>query len=231
MGFSLQEVGSANLDRADIERAFDAALLAWSVVSCGGGAPSFAYGRQSDVLCGVGFDRDGANANTVVFRDNGWPYKGSQNTLGYTTVTFVPATGEILGADIEINTAQNIITAGDSNVRYDLQSILTHELGHALGLSHSPEPDATMRTSYDEGSTDMRTLANDDRDALCFVYPPERSAICDLTPMGGFTTCRPPPTYPKAPSCAAVPPASPVSWGLLVLPWIALARRRFARRS
>lgn len=231
VGFSLNELGSNNLDLAEIERTFDAALRAWSTVSCGGEAPSFAYGRQGDVLCGVGYDLKGPNANVLIFRDNGWPYQGSQNTLGYTTVTFEPKTGKILGADIEINTGQNFITTGDSGVRYDLQSILVHEFGHALGLSHSDVEEATMRASYFEGSTDMRTLAVDDQEAICSVYPPERSAVCDLIPSGGFTACRAPVVQPKAPglpSCAAAPPASSSRAVLLLL--FLLPFRRSSRR-
>ena len=187
------------------------------------------------MLCGVGFDRDGSNANVVIFHDNGWPYAGTQNTLGYTTVTFVPSTGEILGADIEVNTAENIITTGDSGVRYDLQSILTHELGHALGLSHSPDLEATMRASYNEGATDMRSLAEDDRQGLCDTYPPEREAACDLNPSGGFTSCRSPnvqPGAPELPSCAAARgPAAPGPLAPLApLALALLLARRAARR-
>lgn len=234
VGFSLHELGSNNIEWSEIERTFNAALLAWSSVSCGDRSPSFTFGRQADALCAIGYDRSGPNANVVIFHDNGWPYQNTQNTLGYTTVTFVPATGEILNADIEINTAQNFITTGDSVVRYDLQSILTHELGHALGLSHSSAPSATMRARYDEGSTDMRSLSPDDRDALCFTYPPSREATCDLTPKGGFTTCRSPQAQPQAPSlpsCAAssLPSSGALPFSLAALGLSLLRRRRAPR--
>lgn len=233
VGFSLHERGSNNVDRGEIERTFDAALRAWSVASCAGEVASFAYGRREDVACEVGHDRKGPNANVVIFRDNGWPYQGVQNTLGYTTVTFESATGRILGADIEINSGQNILTTGEKGVKYDLESILVHELGHALGLSHSNDPEATMRASYAEGSTDMRSLSPDDLEAVCAVYPPGREATCDLTPSGGFTDCRAPAPQPRAPdlpTCGHTP-GSPGAGIFRLLPLLALlALRRLPRR-
>ncbi|MCS6901952.1 MAG: matrixin family metalloprotease [Myxococcales bacterium] len=234
VGFSLHERGSNNISQGEIERTFHAALRAWSVVSCSGQPASFAYGRQENVVCEVGHDPRGPNANVILFRDNGWPYQGASNTLGYTTVTFESSTGRILGADIEVNSGQNIITTEDRGVRYDLESILVHELGHALGLSHSNNPEATMRASYAEGSTDMRTLAPDDLEAVCTVYPPWREATCDLTPSGGFTDCRnkmPPPRAPELPSCSHPPGPPGVAMPQLLLPLVLLALRRSLRRS
>jgi hypothetical protein len=48
--------------------------------------------------------------------------------------------------------------------------VLTHELGHALGLNHSTDTAATMYPSYDLCSTGMRTLAADDIAAAQSLY-------------------------------------------------------------
>lgn len=59
----------------------------------------------------------------------------------------------------------------DGCVRTDIQNTVTHESGHVLGLDHTPVPDATMYASAPEGELSKRTLANDDIQGLCDMYP------------------------------------------------------------
>ncbi len=71
--------------------------------------------------------------------------------------------------------------SGDSRPIADLQSVLTHQLGHALGLAHSHNPLATM---YFWGTGRAgRTLTPDDARSLRFVYP--------ATDVTESTTCDP----------------------------------------
>jgi hypothetical protein len=81
----------------------------------------------------------------------------------------------------------------------DLESAMTHELGHVLGLSHSNDRLATMYASYrPDGS--MRSLALDDKLGMCSLYEadepmPECSDArpCPdperCTESDGFTLC------------------------------------------
>lgn len=52
----------------------------------------------------------------------------------------------------------------------DVESAITHELGHVIGLSHPDDRLATMHASYRlDGS--MRSLALDDKWGICSLYP------------------------------------------------------------
>lgn len=235
VGVSLQRDGTVHLPFGEVSDALDASLAAWSAVPCaGGGAASVTFARLQNVVCArTESVSAGPNANVVMFRDNDWRYKGTDNTLGFTTVTFSTATGEILGADMEINAAFNELTTGQP-VAYDLRSILTHELGHLLGLGHSSDPEATMVADYEKGSIAPRDLSDDDVAAICAAYPPGRQAACDPTPRGGFASSCAPDAVAEAPDgegCSVPPGAGergPLAW--LAFPGALLGALRARRR-
>ena len=94
--------------------------------------------------------------------------------------------GQILDADIYFNPNDSVTTlatpqALDSNAKsYDLESILTHELGHALGFSHSavwsammfpfaPAP-GTITGERPTPQTPDASLSDDDRTGLRVLY-------------------------------------------------------------
>ena len=76
----------------------------------------------------------------------------------------------------------------NGHVVYDLYSMLTHESGHFLGLSHTQlaNTGATMYPRYIQGKTFMRNPSLDDVCAICAAYPPGRKTICSDTPKNGF---------------------------------------------
>ncbi|HEU4406948.1 MAG TPA: matrixin family metalloprotease [Polyangiaceae bacterium] len=188
VGVSIQERGSANVEFSAIEAAVEGALASWSGLFCQGeGEATLLTTRLPDVRCDLTeFDFGGPNANTVIFRDTYWDHEGVENVLAYTTVSFSRTTGEIRGADIDVNTAYNIFTTGEARVDKDLQSILVHEVGHLLGLAHSDDTSAVMDAQYAPGTL-LRELQPDDLAALCAAYPPTRQAVCDPAPWGGFS--------------------------------------------
>lgn len=62
---------------------------------------------------------------------------------------------------------------GDASIdpaAVDLQSVLTHELGHALGIRHVEQPHATMFEAIDAGDTSRRELSPEDVDAARELY-------------------------------------------------------------
>ncbi len=110
------------------------------------------------------------NTNVVTWTDDGWPHDQYQ-AIALTTVTYSTNTGEIMGADIEVNTADYEFTNSDDNVVHDLRNTLTHEVGHFLGLDHSSNAEATMYATAREGETKKRDLHEADAAGVCHIYP------------------------------------------------------------
>jgi len=190
VGVSLQRDGGGKLPREDVVFAVDQALEAW-VTSCGGDEPaSMSLTAYKSTSCGRAvYNKEGPNANAVVFRDGGaWDHDNELgNTLGFTTVSFNVATGEIYGADIELNNTDGQLGVPTARGDYDLQSVITHELGHLLGIGHTQDETALMYPSLP--TQELRhDLGDDDRAAICEVYSPDRRATkCTVVPRGGFT--------------------------------------------
>ena len=105
-----------------------------------------------------------------------------------TAVTYNPDNGKIYDADVEINSENVNLTLSDDAPEFDLDSIITHEAGHFLGLFHSNVGVATMFKIYSNGDTEMRSLAPDDEQGICAVYPPNAEAQSNsCTPRHGFS--------------------------------------------
>ncbi|NUP12259.1 MAG: matrixin family metalloprotease [Polyangiaceae bacterium] len=186
VGYSLQKDASAQVDLNTASNVAAQAFAAWSDADCGGGThPAIEAQDLGPVTCDkVEYNQQEENANVIVFRDASWPHPSS--ALALTTVTYALETGEIRDADIELNSANAVFTTGDENVQVDLLSILTHEAGHFLGLSHAPSSDATMFADYPPMSTALRTLDADDINGICAIYPADGGAACNPTPKNGM---------------------------------------------
>jgi MYXO-CTERM domain-containing protein len=144
-------------------------------------------------------------------------------------------------ADLELHPE---LLAGDPGLQ-DLQNALTHEMGHLIGLDHTcfaasltahpktntgePAPDCndvgpdviatTMFPSANPGDLGKRTLEDDDRQALCDIYPVASDPKA-CAPPSDDTGC----------NCSVVAPAGS---GIATLGLLTFAgfRRRRSRRT
>ncbi|MBL0385241.1 matrixin family metalloprotease [Tumebacillus sp. ITR2] len=79
------------------------------------------------------------------------------------------STNKIIEADIDINVYYPFASDGSSG-NYDVGANITHELGHLLGLAHSVDPEATMFDQSALGETKKRTIEQDDKNGILFLY-------------------------------------------------------------
>jgi MYXO-CTERM domain-containing protein len=203
VGYSLQKDASNQVTLEQATEVAHAAFAAWNATTCdGGGHPSIGATDMGPVDCGrVQYYQDRPNQHVIAFRDDMWPHDDPNNTVGLTTLTFDVTTGEIFDADMELNSSQHILSVGGVPTGgLDLQSVITHEAGHFLGLAHADQTNAIMFAHYRGDSPDLQA---DDTAGICAIYAPDgtRSTsggplageACNETPRHGFTSeCDPP---------------------------------------
>ena len=238
VSFDVQQDGSPlrNISYDQLHEVVVKAFQRWTDARCDDTrGPSIELVDFGKVECAKPeYNKSQPNQNVITFHDSTWPYEDTGETLAMTTVHFNPTTGELYDANIEINSNQAnfVLDATEAdNDHDDLNAVLTHEIGHFLGLSHSFDPSATMFTNYMPG---MTTLEADDIAAICASLPPGRMTTDPGTPPGvprhGFSTeC----SKPESGCCASTiggssPTNGPLAlwaFGLGLLAWCGRGRR------
>ncbi len=142
----------------------------------------------------IGYRRHGANKNTVRFAPDGDPL--ANGALAITVITFDAHAKEILDADVVLN-GEHGFAFFDHDARhegmatYDLQNVLTHELGHLLGLGEDmTDQDATMYAFSQPGETGKRDLEVVDKDSIASLYSeefdPQTVGGCGSAAIAGY---------------------------------------------
>ena len=182
----LSASGSISIDQDIVETELLNSLTAWDQPNCT--ILSFTYQGEVDSNF-VGYDSapEANNYNLVTFASSQRDWLYDPAALGLTTVTMCindtpecPA-GTIVDADIEINEAYHTFTTSNQQqVQMDLANTLTHEIGHLIGLDHSPLFEAIMYFQQPLGETIKRDLAEDDLMAVCDLFPLSDGRECSL---------------------------------------------------
>jgi hypothetical protein len=126
-------------------------------------------------------------------------------TLGLTAFTVDRTSGQLVEADVFLNSLFDWSTApaGEPN-KFDVQSTLTHEIGHVLGLAHSLLGETELRAAggrrvlakravmfpiaFAAGTTLDRALQDDDKAAIAVTYPPSAQFLRDTGSVSGHVT-------------------------------------------
>jgi hypothetical protein len=172
-----------NLDRTSAPlAAVEAALRTWKLPPVG------AYLDGTTAMADVRADF----VNLITFADtpSNRDLVGSGPYRTYTWVRQLAGQVQITEADIVLNPRVRFGTDGGAEA-YDIQSYVTHGIGHAFGLAHSAVASATMYQTGGPGETWIRSLEADDLAGIRALYglaeSPEFGAIKGqvLTEAGG----------------------------------------------
>ena len=211
-------------DVSEIEALVDQAFATWQNADCGNDStPNLVFKPLLQSTCRRAEFNSTGNVNTIAFldpwidpcRDPNDP-EGPYDPLAFavTIVWHNTSTGQILDADMMIQDQRFVPPSpfrnGNAGGPYadcpdtgcegsdaDLRSIVTHEIGHFIGIGHcnpideddpsDPCVQATMYAKADRRSVDKRTLAEDDINAVCDIYPPGNlTSECNAAPIGGL---------------------------------------------
>jgi len=163
---------SGDLSAAQVAQIITDSFSEWDEPGC-----SDFTATQTGTTSGIVPDNNGS----IVFFENsvGWP--ADPNILAYATPT--PGAGcSIASSAIVFNAVTYTWSAGGGN---DLQSVMTHEVGHWIGLDHSSHGGATMAACYSGGTGDQ-VLSCDDTEGICTLYP---SGATTCNERGGDEYC------------------------------------------
>ncbi len=164
----------------NVQSTLQSAFDTWQNAPCS--KLSFLYGGKADVTPDrIGtLDYDSRNVLAWV-RESEWSGEWT-DAFAVTVPLFETDTGRVLDADIlfKENFGWSLQAEGDRE-QVDLLAIAVHEIGHLAGLDHSENRDATMFFSAVVGETYKRTLAADDIQGICHLYPKSQAegSPCD----------------------------------------------------
>lgn len=172
---------NSGLSETDLFGAVARGLLRWQ--NAAQGAFRFDYWQGTDLnVYERSVEYDGLSALHFTSYDAPGTTRLGRNVLGVTQVWYKPDSGEILEADVVLNDTDYQFTLDPKDTtgpsyypnggaygrpRVYLENVLTHELGHAVGISHSGVMESTMLPME---APEQSYLGCDDQVAARAVY-------------------------------------------------------------
>ncbi len=192
--YRFDSVGTEMLEEASAREAIRRAFDTWSNTMCGERRTSLRFKELPDAMGRKKMGSSGGSVPWLIyFRDDGWTHDKNEEdgdeSLALTNQLFGKTYGYIDYADIEINTADFKFAVDESEDGVDLEAVITHEVGHYIGLAHSNIEGSVMAPRYhpERRSADFNeshALSEDDERAVCALFPPRAEANEATYPEG-----------------------------------------------
>ncbi len=205
---------------ADYIAAIDASFQAWQ-------SPAASRMAFLAVGCSEGARNTNDGINHVILITDSWPYDPAAIaiTRNFYLSGDSPQSGMILDSDILLNGVDHHFTTSPVSGQHDVQNIVTHEVGHFIGLGHEISPfdsEATMYAQASPSELKKRQLKESDKNGLYATYAgtgekitPSSAPSCQIRDASA-TSC-----------LAAHQPHTPTPrpvWMALLATWILLVR-------
>lgn len=242
-----------DLPQAEVLAALQASAEAWTQV-----AASYLRFVMEPAASGkvAQFIESGKNENVLAFVESGWPhdpYAAALTTLTYLASSNPATDGRLVDTDVEVNVDNLSYTTSGEPDKHDLQNVMTHELGHVVGLDHtcddgevSPTPTDHLGNLIPSCKTrdEINRLPASVTDPTMYNYaaveetdkrslePDDQAGIAAIYPLAQDPgVCAPPDLSLDEPcSCGSGQgPLHTLPW-LLVFAWVLLRRSRRSSR-
>lgn len=169
-----------NIEKQDIASVIQAALHTWNSVACSTAALHFAGFREN-------LNEVTGHEIPIYIPDSDY-WIGHENLLASTNMTR-PAIAlntthfdwSLDPAPFQSLSARNTSDSTTDLLIVDFQSVLTHELGHVLGLWHTQDDATAAMVGRYLPDGNQRHLAADDKFALCHLYPRDSPTTTECT--------------------------------------------------
>lgn len=166
--YYVNERGTQDLPLPEVLDAIDQSFSTWMEVP--GEECEFVFMGLTDVNFEENETKDGRESHNVIFwrTEDEWVHSDKAAAI---TRVWGEASAEIVGFDMYLNESFHFTNSDDPDeISTDLQNMMTHEIGHALGLGHSHDSEATLYDTAVRGETSKRDLSEDDIAGIQVLY-------------------------------------------------------------
>lgn len=181
--------------------------------------------------CTSNLKNENDGVNSIILVKSGWDFDTAAIaiTRNFYVAGTTPDAGMILDSDILLNGVNHSFTTTDEVGKHDVRNIVTHEIGHFIGLGHEVAPidsEATMFAVASPNETKKRSLAASDLQGMLSAY----AGVLTKQPAAATESCE---VYAGGGSCLAVHEGEPFPSGnlpFILLSWLIVLASLIAAR-